>query len=335
MAIEQRFIPLKSPLDWKEALRGIKHTFGHTWENCYAMQLTTGLRTYLYSFEKDDIRFVCPIAEREFGGYVDITKPFGFSGFVGNGSLPELSVHWREFVGERGYICGYLGLNPLFDYSSHFDSRDIFRYNTIYVLDLTMTDAELFAKLSTNRKRQLKDWDEISSTLVFQESSLKEFFFENYFDFLRRKNASPVYFLSVETLSYLFCLDNVILVGAKESGHVVAVSVFTYTADAAEYLFNVSVPKGRQHAAALVWYAVRYFKSLGIPIINLGGGSAEFKRRFGSKELPIACLKQVYQPEVYRMLCRRVEVDANDMGGYFPAYRKRDIEREAQEVTPR
>jgi hypothetical protein len=327
VVIAQQLIPLESPEDWKEALRGIKHTFGHTWENCYAMHLTTGLRTYLYSFEKDDIRIVCPVAEREFDGYVDLVKPFGFSGFVGNKDCHDFSVHWRQFVNERGYICGYLGMNPLFDYSSHFDKGDIFWYNTVYVLDLTMTDAELFAKLSTNRKRQLKNWDEISSKLVFDKPRLREFFFRNYFDFLRRKNASTVYFFSPETLSYLFDLDNVILVGAEDSGRLTAISVFTYTADAGEYLFNVSVPEGRQHAAALVWYAVQYFKSLRIPIINLGGSSsAEFKRRFGSRELPLKCLKQVYQSEVYRMLCHEANADPQDMTGYFPAYRKKEFE---------
>ena len=33
-------------------MNGIRHTFVRTWERCYAMQLTTGLKTYL-CFEKD------------------------------------------------------------------------------------------------------------------------------------------------------------------------------------------------------------------------------------------------------------------------------------------
>ena len=54
--IKSRCISLESPSEWKEALKGINHSFAHTWENCYAMNLTTGYNTYLYCFEKDEIK---------------------------------------------------------------------------------------------------------------------------------------------------------------------------------------------------------------------------------------------------------------------------------------
>ena len=66
--IKEDLIPLDSPAMWKQALDGIKHSFGHTWENCYAMQLTTGFKTYLYCFESEHGRVVCPIAERDYRG---------------------------------------------------------------------------------------------------------------------------------------------------------------------------------------------------------------------------------------------------------------------------
>jgi hypothetical protein len=132
-------ISLESPDEWKQALKGIKHSFGHTWENCYAMQLTTGFMTYLYCFENEHVRIVCPIAEREYEGYIDIVKPSGFSGFVGQGTCPDFSLHWKEFATERGYICGYIGLNPLFDYSSLFKSYEVYPCHNdqcdAYVLD--------------------------------------------------------------------------------------------------------------------------------------------------------------------------------------------------------
>ena len=77
--MNQKFIPLESRVEWQNALQGIKHAFAHTWENCYAMHLTTGFTTYLYCFEAENIRIVCPIAEREFQGYVDIVTPYGLS----------------------------------------------------------------------------------------------------------------------------------------------------------------------------------------------------------------------------------------------------------------
>ena len=325
MRINQHCIPLESPEEWRLALNGIKHTFGHTWENCYAMYLTTGLKTYLYTFEQDNIRIVCPIAEREYGGYVDIVKPYGFSGFVGNGNSDEFPRYWEQLIKEREYVSGYLGLNPIFDYSRHFDSKDIHEYETVYVLDLTTSMDELFENMAKCRRKQLKHWNEIKSDLVLEQSVLRDFFLKNYYDFLNSKNAARFYFFSEETLSFLLNLDNVILVGAQNSGKVVAVYVFAFTGDVCEGLFNVSLPEGRHYTALLTWYAVNYAKSLDIPTFNQGGGGggmADFKRRFGSEEFPLRCLKQVYRPDIYEVLCRNVNVDPNDMAGYFPAYRR-------------
>lgn len=331
--IKQNCITLEFPNEWREALHGIPHSFGHTWENCYAMHLSTGFKTYLYSFEKDDIRIVCPIAERRFGSHVDILKPFGFSGFVGNGGCFEFENHWENFVRERGYVCGYLGLNPVFDFGSHFKPEDIYQYDTVYVLDLTPSTDELFANMSNNRQRQLKNWDEISSNLVFNKNTLWKFFLDNYLQFFRRKNAESYYFFEKSTVSFLLNLGNVKLVGMRTSGKIVSVSVFSYTKDAGDYLFNVSLPEGQEHTAALVWYGINYLKSLHIPSINLGGGSSgEFKRRFGTRDLPLRCLKQVYRPEIYEKLCRQVNADPTDKTGFFPAYRKKEFDMQNQRV---
>jgi hypothetical protein len=333
MTIKQNCIPLESPKEWREALNGIKHTFGHTWEHCYAMHLTTGLKTYLYSFIKDEIRIVCPIAEREFGGHIDIVKPFGFSGFIGNGNCFEFKHYWENFVGERGYVCGYLGLNPIFDYSSHFNSEDIFIYDTIYILDLRPNVDEIFENMSRNRKRQLKDWKYINLNLVHENSILESFFLENYVDFFRRKNASTIYSFAKKTMSFLFSSDNVKLIGIRNSEKVGSVSVFTYTGDVGDHLFNVCLPEAEHHMAALTWYGVNYLKSLQIPIINLGGGAAgEYKRRFGSKAFPLKCIKQVYRPEIYKSLCRQVNADPKDRTGFFPAYRAEELRLKNQKT---
>lgn len=75
-------------------------------------------------------------------------------------------------------------------------------------------------------------------------------------------------------------------------------------------------------------YGVNHLKSLQIPLLNLGGGIlendgvAQFKQRFGAKKLALKCLKQVYEPEIYETLCWQVNMDPNDLSGYFPAYRR-------------
>ena len=325
--VHHQLIPLDAPDEWQGALEGIAHGFAHTWEHCFAMHLTSGLKTYLYCFETDKVRIVCPFAQREFDGYVDIVKPYGFSGLVGSGDCPEFSHSWKQFARQQGYICGYLGLNPLFENSTYFAPEEVYLYNTIFVLDLTLSDRELYAHLSENRRRQLRNWNQIASSLVLDPSAGADFFVSHYLDFVREKNASSAYFFSQETLSFLTNLPNVFIVGARKDEKLVAVSVFGYTPDAGDFLFNVSVPEGRNYSAALIWYGVQHLKALDVPLLNLGGGGhgddslADFKARFGSQKLPLRCAKQVYQREIYDQLCQRMNVDPNDMTGYFPAYR--------------
>jgi hypothetical protein len=325
--VSHRYIPLDAPAEWKEALTGIQHGPAHTWEHCYAMHLTTGLKTYLYIFEKDSVRIVCPITERAFDRYVDITKPFGFGGFVGNVDCHEFPHYWKDFAGQRGYICGYLGINPLFENSTYFEPGDVYPYNSIYYLDLTLSSDQLFANLHTNRKRQLRNWDETLSGLVLDKPAVRDFFINNYFNFIRTKKAPDFYDFSDDTLSFLTSLDNALVIGAPDAKQLEAVSVFFYTPDVGEYFINVSLPEGRHHAVPLLWYGVNYLKSLHIPRLNLGGGSdddgvGQFKLRFGSKKTPLKSLRQIYNREIYDRLCRQVNADPNDVGSYFPAYRQ-------------
>ena len=325
--IRQNRIPLDCPAEWKGALGGIKHAFGHTWESCFAMQLTTGFKTYLYCFEAERVRIICPIAERNLEQHIDVVTPYGFSGFVGNGDVAEFPSHWKTFAKKKRYVCGFIGLNPLFDNRNYYDTGELYEYNAVYALDLTLPESELLANLSENRKRQLKNWDHFCANLVFDKSLLKQFLLAHFVDFFRRKNASATYNLSSETLSFLIDLENVFAVGIASAGRVEAVSVFAYTPHVGEYLFNVSIPGKQDYSAALLWYGIKHLKSLAVPFINLGGGVrkgdgiAKFKERFGGISLPLNCLKQVYDAEIFADLCERVNANPTERSGYFPPYR--------------
>ncbi len=325
--VSQKCIPLDSPAEWEEALKGIKYSFAHTWENCYAMQLSTGYNTYLYCFEAENIRIVCPIAERRFGNFIDIVTPYGFSGFSGNGDCSKFSHYWASFAKERGYVCGYIALNPIFENTTYFSLDEIYQPNSLYFLDLTLSSDELFTNLHRNRKRQLRNWEETVHNFVFDKSALTDFFLTNYPEFIRRVGASPANYFSRETLAFLCSLDNVFMVGAGKPEKIEAVYLFAYTAHIGDCLFNVALPEGRHHATTLLWCGLNYLKSLDIPLLNLGGGVrgndsiAQAKQRFGSRRVTFRCLKQVYEPKIYEELCRQANADPTDMTGYFPPYR--------------
>jgi hypothetical protein len=268
---------------------------------------------------------VCPIAEREFEGFIDIVTPYGFSGFVGNGNCLQFPLYWRSFVKERGYVCGYVALNPIFETSTYFNPKEACRSNTLYFLDLTLSIDKLFSNLHKNRKRGLKDFDKTS--FVFDRDTLMTFFLQTYPEFLRRVQAPPASYFTRETLNSLCSVNNVVIVGAGTGKRTEAVYIFAYTPYAGDCLFNVAIPEGRHHTTSLLWWGVNYLKSLGVPLLNLGGGVREddsiarSKEFFGPIKLPFRALKQIYDRKIYEALCRRRGADPADKSGYFPAYR--------------
>lgn len=326
-------IPLSNRAAWEKALVGVPHAFAHTWGSCHAMSLSTGDHTYLYIAEADNIRIVCPIAEREFNGYTDIYTPYGFSGFVGNGWHQSFSNTWARFVARRGYVCGYFGLNPFLDTASYFTPSALNSSNTVYALDLRENREGLFRRLHVNRRRQLAHFDKASEEFIDDKESLGRFFLAAYGPFFHERSASSVYDFNEATLSNLFSLENVFLVGAGANGQVQAVSVFAYTSEIGEYLFNVSIPEGRKHSAALIWSGMTRLQLIGIPTFNLGGGVrdgdgvARFKERFGARQVSLHCAKQVYRPDAYERLCEAVGESSSDMHGYFPAFRRQHRRR--------
>jgi hypothetical protein len=325
--VRQKSIPLDSASEWREALAGLPHAFAHMWESCHAMRQTTGMATYLYCFEDGGLRIACPIAERTFEGYTDIVTPYGFSGFTGNGDYPRFKHYWDGFVRERGYVCGYIALNPLLENSTYFAADEAFQSNSLYFLDLTLSEQEMLARVDRNRRRQLKDWEKTFSNLIFDKAILTDFFLDNYYDFIERVKATEASRFSRETLSSLCSLDNVFMVGAGGPERVEAVYIFAYTPHVGDALFNVALPEGRSATVTLLWCGVNHLRSMKVRALNLGGGVregdtiAQAKRRFGSRRLPFTSLKQVYRPDVYEKLCRQVRADPADRSGYFPAYR--------------
>lgn len=320
-------IPVEST-DWDDVIKDIGHSFAHTRESCHAMSITTGYKSSLYLFEKDGIRIICPVAEREFTDYKDIVTPYGFSGFTGTGIHPEFINYWNEFVKEKNYVCGYLSMNPLFEKKDYYADGDNFSNTNLFFIDLNLSLTELFENLDTNRKRVIKNFRQDELNFIYDKEILTKFFISNYYDFLNSINASAASFFKKETLEYMCSLENVFMTGAVENDNIVAVYIFAHTKYSADCLFNVPLPEGRKYAPTLLWAGLKHYRKLKIPVLNLGGGLkaddniALSKERFGAFKLPFNNLKQVYNKDIYKSLCINAGQDPDDFNGYFPAYRK-------------
>ena len=207
--MRQELIPLEEPERWREALHGIPHAFGHTWENCYAMSLTTRHRTFLYHFETNEARIICPIAERRYAGQVDIVTPYGFSGFAGVGQSMEFSQAWLDFARAREWVCGYIGLNPLFECAAHYPPGEVYQQNDLFYLDLWLGEAELYRRLSKGRKYQIKRWNARANWLCTDREVLIDFVIAQAETFFRSRGASSVYSFAPATWRSLLTLQNV------------------------------------------------------------------------------------------------------------------------------
>jgi hypothetical protein len=322
---EECVVGLDEPTRWRQLLDGLPHGFAHTWESCYAHSLTTGHPTFLYHGEADGARVACPIAERPADGSADVVTPPGFSGFVGSGPCPSFPALWEAFAHKRGYVCGYVALNPLFGHPTYTDPTDVHPVNDVYVLDLTLGERELHRRLSRNRRRELRDWR--GDTLEDDRDRLTEFLLSHYHTFMRAHDFGRQFDFSRSTLEAICRADNVFLLGAVAGGQLEAVRVVGYTPHGADDLFMVSVGGGVRHNTGLIWSAVHRLLDMGVPAYNLGAGVrpgdeiARSKERWGAARLPLNAVKQVYDPARYELLCRQRGKDPGDRTGYFPAYR--------------
>jgi hypothetical protein len=318
-------IPLSDGARWTAALADVPHGHAHTHGFCRAVQITSDAPTHLYRWERDDARVVCALAERGPSGQVDVTTPYGFGGFAMSGDCTGFAAAWHEFAREQGWVCGYIALNPAFADPVGFASNEVVVHNRLYLLDLSQSRQDLWRRLSQNRRRQLRDFEALAPGLEIDRRTLARFLVAELPSFFARRGAGAATDFRAETVAAIAALDDVLLVGAGET-ELESVAAFGYTAYAGDYLFGISRPGGERHSAHLVWWGIERLRELGVPLLNLGGGVregddvAEFKRRFGAVERPLASLRQVYRADVYERLCADAGVSPA-RSGWFPPYR--------------
>jgi hypothetical protein len=323
--VPDRVIPIESRSAWEKSLTGIPHVFGHTWGSCYALGLGEEPASLFVAAEGEH-RLACPLIERPIEDRLDVATPYGFSGLTGTGPWPGFPERWRQFAAQRGYVAGYLAVNALFGDETYADPATVRVANETYVIDLRDGVEGARAALSTNRRRQLREWS--LEDYEIGGPGLAAFFVEQYPPTMERKDAAARHRFGSETLSALCELADTFLVGAAgPAGNLESVSLFGHTPYAGDFLFNAALPGCAHHSVGLIWAAVHLLAGQGVPWFNLGGGMrpddslADFKARFGARRMPMRAVKAVYDLPFYEELCRRHGGDPADRDGFFPAYR--------------
>jgi hypothetical protein len=324
-AVKQQLIPLEDAVEWEAALHDLPHSFAQTSRYCSAIAQTTGQGTFLYTAEGPAGRVVCPVAERRYQNDFDIVSLFGNGGFTGIGTIPDFASEWSSFMRDQGYVCAYIALNQVFDWTCLFPVEQLHRQGTMFSIDLSSGLDDLNDKIGRNNRRLLKRWAETGAMLLFDQNRLKTAFVQLYPNFIDDVGAGDVYDLKNETFSTLFGLEDVYLIGAERGGTIEAVRCFISTPNVADAFLEANVPGIQDHSRAIYWAAIKHFKQRNVALLNMGGGIEDgdsltfFKSGFATERRPFFSIKQIFDEERFEALCRTAGM-APDTTGYFPPY---------------
>lgn len=310
---------------WNRALKNVPHAFAHTADHCRSVQIDSGYRTFLFLFEKDGVKICCPLVERDFNGSIDIAKPFGISGFTGNGTHPDFYNTWLEFISNKGYLTCYSGIHPRFGKIEWFPKKSVYPHQSIQLLDIEPDVETILANMSKKRRQQFNNWNKTLDNLTVNRNDIVTFFLDHYHAFLDRKEAASYYYFSNKAMKAFINTEKTIAVGAIVNGELVSATLFGYTKYLADAIFNLSLPGKNYYSAELIWYAVLELKKRGVPLLNMGGGGrgiSDFKRRFGAYQLELFSLKEVYDDSEYMRLTDQSLESGQRHNGFFPAYRR-------------
>lgn len=269
-------------------------------------------------------RMLMPFVEHHWSGSTDIATLVGASGasLVG-GSAAPLSL-WREFAVGQGWVSGYIQLSPCLPLPECRQPQDqLVTSNVVLVLDLRADD---FAKSwSPSLRHKIRKADDLGTTLTCDRSVLAEALKRLYPPMLERLGAPARHRFAPATLDAWANDTGSLVLGAGRGHTVEAVSVFLIAGKHAEYHLNACSERGRELAAWLLRHAIVRLPSLGVQLLNLGGGLRpgdglyRFKARFRGNPTPLLSVRQIYDHRRYDELCRRAGVAATD--DWFPAYR--------------
>jgi hypothetical protein len=165
---------------------------------------------------------------------------------------------------------------------------------TNFVIDLTQSQADLFAKMKGNSCRT-SIRRTIKKGVVIEETNNLGFADEYYAQYLEmnaRKSLAPYYNLDFvrQMIAYLLPTGNLLMLRARTSE---GVCIATHIA----LVFNkVAVAWGSASRTdyltlrpneLIYWYAMKRAKSMGIEVFQLADGVKQFKQKLGAFETPV------------------------------------------------
>ena len=263
-----------------------------------------------------------------------MTTPYGYGGPVATGPEAPTERFWElyeEWCRANGVITTFVRFHPLF--ANH---RSVGPGVTVEPLGGTvgwrLKERDLFAGMHAAHRGACRRASRARVSVSAQEAPADLAGFAALYEVtMRRVGATGFYLFSEEYWDALAGLgERLVLFEAEEGGEVLASALCFATLPWLHYHLGATSERGRALGASnlLFYEAACWARDLGYERFHLGGGVGAredslltFKRRFDPSGdlLEFAVGKAVHDPGAYRELTGRA---ADDLGGFFPAYRE-------------
>ncbi|NLE74973.1 MAG: GNAT family N-acetyltransferase [Actinobacteria bacterium] len=178
-----------------------------------------------------------------------------------------------------------------------------YRYRPLagFEIDLTRSEDELFATMHRNIRYETRRAKRAGVTI---EEAVDDGFAEDYYtqliEVFKRQGLKPTYDISrVRSLiRHLLPVGRLLLLRARESEGSCASTLLALGFNGQAYFWGAS---SRRHLKvphrneSLLWYAMRYWKTRGMTVFDMGGGG-EYKRRYGGKAIIVPWIRKSRYP---------------------------------------
>lgn len=270
----------------------------------------------------------------------DAVSPYGYAGPVLDAATRDPVASLRR-VGEvlraEGCVSWFVRLHPLLDGWAH-AVPGVTAHGEVVSIDLTLDDATFNAGLRKGHRSDIKPGEadgvrirrgdhgsDLDAFVTLHEGTMAQ---RDASDYHRLR---PDYFAALaEGLG-----DDLVVLLAELDGAVVAGALFTVTASSGIVGYHLAAsvlgpPRGA--TKLLIVEGRRIGRERGCTRMLLGGGlgSAEdplfaFKAGFSADRHRFHTMRLILDADEYARRCAAVGADPDDLGGYFPAYRRTPI----------
>ena len=340
---------------WLETINKMSYDFYHLPEyvalsaryekgQAYAFIAQEGLDIIFFPFITRPVTLAC-------GGtrdpvYYDAISPYGYASPLLRASRDVVDEFYQSAINsffeelkKKNVVSVFLRLHPLLtDYTFFNHYGHLVCHGNTVSIDLNLSEQEIWRQTRRNHRDGIKQAKEMGySTLVDYEWKYWDKFLEIYYETMNRNRAEQYYYFSPSYFEELrHSMKNYLHLGVVLSqGEVASAGLFSEMNGVVQYHFSATADKHLKWASSksLLYFMTLWEKQRGNRVLHIGGGCGgtddalfRFKAGFSKNRHPFYTWRFITNPKVYSELISDWEHQnvekADDLCGYFPAYRK-------------